>query len=470
MKFVNQSQNTVFLDDINRYVPYLEDLSSQDISTDEVLRSRGFQQMVLMGQFKIVECGNERIEKNLMRMQNSMSKLRNIQSETNKEDREDMATEKPDTPEVVIKGHFLEGGGYAKVNRNLALALHNRGITVRTDILGGQGDTLNDEEAQLLRSLSGKASKHAIHIDSVVPSISNVSSGKYSILYTTIESYSVPDQFVETLSLYNEVWVTSDFCKEILQKYVPNKKIWVLPDSIDTDLYKEQGDRYEFQPPLDGFTFLSVFGWSYRKGFDLLLKAFLEEFSGNEAVNLLLFSKFQYRSSRSDFIKDTVQHYINQYGGEKPPRVVRCSKNVQESEMPSIYRSADAFVLFSRGEGFGLPYCESSLCGLPVAATDCSGQTMFLKDDNSYLIKPDRIDKIRPGLMHVHYWDNQSFPQLESKQCVKDARAVLREIYENYPKAKKRNTKLSSYIKSNYSIDKITSMAQKRIEQIWREL
>ena len=107
-------------------------------------------------------------------------------------------------------------------------------------------------------------------------------------------------------------------------------------------------------------------------------------------MSLLLVCKSQ---KGSDYIKKEVKKYLDEFGGDNPPHVVRCSKSIPEKEMPSLYRACDAFVLFSRGEGLGLPYCEASLCGLPVIGTNCSGHSMFLNHDNSRLIDPDHYEK-----------------------------------------------------------------------------
>ena len=39
--------------------------------------------------------------------------------------------------------------------------------------------------------------------------------------------------------------------------------------------FKKYGDKYDFGSNLNSFIFVSVFGWSYRKGYDVLLKSYL---------------------------------------------------------------------------------------------------------------------------------------------------------------------------------------------------
>jgi glycosyltransferase involved in cell wall biosynthesis len=56
------------------------------------------------------------------------------------------------------------------------------------------------------------------------------------------------------------------------------------------------------------------------------------------------------------------------------------------------FSAADAFVLPTRGEGWGLPIAEAMAMGVPVLVTNHSGPTAFATDDNAYLISvlPER--------------------------------------------------------------------------------
>ena len=49
-------------------------------------------------------------------------------------------------------------------------------------------------------------------------------------------------------------------------------------------------------------------------------------------------------------------------------------------------QAADAFVLPSRGEGWGRPHVEAMAMGLPLLATNWSGPTAYLDDSVGYPI------------------------------------------------------------------------------------
>ena len=55
-----------------------------------------------------------------------------------------------------------------------------------------------------------------------------------------------------------------------------------------------------------------------------------------------------------------------------------------------MYAQSDAFVMPTRGEGWGLPICEAMAMGLPVVATNFSGPTAYLTRANSHPLRVER--------------------------------------------------------------------------------
>ncbi|HUS49493.1 MAG TPA: hypothetical protein VMZ91_04975, partial [Candidatus Paceibacterota bacterium] len=102
--------------------------------------------------------------------------------------------------EVKIKGHFYENGGYSKVNRNLALGLRELGVDVKIEPTNKVKNNF-DKELDLLNK---RASRDAICIDSIVPTLGLESFGKYRILYTTIETNTLDISFINFTNNYNE--------------------------------------------------------------------------------------------------------------------------------------------------------------------------------------------------------------------------------------------------------------------------
>jgi glycosyltransferase involved in cell wall biosynthesis len=463
IRFVNQSKNTVYLGDIDKPIPFCEN-DIQELDEFDARKSLCFQKMIETGEFKVIPSDMPNLfERTLIRRFNNYAK--NKQSE---EIIEELPLQFSKQMQVCIKGHFYNMGGYAKVNRNLVFGLKELGVDAIVDPISEARIEMKDSGIKFISKLKRKPNRNAIRIDSMIPTMGSTSMGSYKIIYTTVESTTVPKQFLEVLNSYNEIWATSDFCKEVLERET-GRKVFVLPDSIDAEHYTPEGETYEFQPALRGFVFLFVGSWNYRKGYDALLRAFLGEFNGDEDVTLLLVGKHFYNPNRNKDIKTEVAQFIQKYGGKNPPHIARYSAMIPESIMPHLYRACHAYVILTRGEGFNVPVCEASLCGLPVITTDHSGHTMFLDNENSTLVPIDRLRKIEPGMMNVHYWDGQYFADLTSKSFIKSAGRAMRDVYENYDVAKDKNKVLQDLLHREYSIPAVAAKAKNKIEDIWRK-
>eukprot|EP00438_Fugacium_kawagutii_P018093 Skav224622 [mRNA] locus=scaffold2059:94942:99298:- [translate_table: standard] len=100
------------------------------------------------------------------------------------------------------------------------------------------------------------------------------------------------------------------------------------------------------------------------------------EFSA--ADNVLLIIKTQSFHSGDDFHRKVLQEiHKAQAGGDakNPADYKLLSNDLALKDLPRLYRAADAFVLPSRGEGWGRPHVEAMSMALPVIATNWSGST-----------------------------------------------------------------------------------------------
>ena len=132
-----------------------------------------------------------------------------------------------------------------------------------------------------------------------------------------------------------------------------------------------------FSPKPQGFTFLAVFRCSYRKGPDVLIKAFREAFSSQDNVSLIIFSRHYWGNIQNDKI-DTVkacEDYLSkwiEHDNDAPP-IYWSSDHLSDEQMPGLYAHADCFVSTSRGEGF---------CTLPSAIIRTPNGVSEIKDIN----------------------------------------------------------------------------------------
>ena len=89
-----------------------------------------------------------------------------------------------------------------------------------------------------------------------------------------------------------------------------------------------------------------------------------------------------------------VKERVRQYAAQVMPgkdlsrlaAIELVTEEVSREKMRSLYASSDAFVLASRGEGWGLPVMEAMAMEKPALVTNYSGPTEMMTDENSYPI------------------------------------------------------------------------------------
>jgi glycosyltransferase involved in cell wall biosynthesis len=104
--------------------------------------------------------------------------------------------------------------------------------------------------------------------------------------------------------------------------------------------------------------------------------------------------------------------YIVAGRGDDQPRLERLARDlgvrdlvtfagfVPDSELVAHYRLADAFVMPSTGEGFGIVFLEAMACGCPVVAGNRDGSVDALADGElGRLVDPDRPQELADAIV-----------------------------------------------------------------------
>lgn len=73
---------------------------------------------------------------------------------------------------------------------------------------------------------------------------------------------------------------------------------------------------------------------------------------------------------------------------------------IPETEKADYFRLADAYVMPSRGEGFGIVFLEAMACGVPVVASKIDGSREAVSDGRlGILVDPTNHEEIKSGIL-----------------------------------------------------------------------
>lgn len=263
---------------------------------------------------------------------------------------------------------------------------------------------------------------------------------------TMFETDGLPADWVQRCNSMDEIWVPTEFHKESFAAAgVDPGKLIAIGEPVDTVFF----DPALYEPlPLQGdeparpFRFLSVFKWEARKGWEVLLEAFLAEFATGEAVQLLIKTRPFYSSSNFEKLVDD---FAARRGLPPPgarPVISLLTSELTLQQLPRLYRAADAFVLPSRGEGWGRPHVEAMSMGLPVIATNWSGPTAFLSSSTGYPLDYKLVDVAAEMNLAGHRWAEPSLTHL---------RQLMRHVFVHREEARARGAAARACMQADFS-------------------
>jgi glycosyltransferase involved in cell wall biosynthesis len=141
------------------------------------------------------------------------------------------------------------------------------------------------------------------------------------------------------------------------------------------------------------------------------------------------------------------------------PIVVMLNPEFNEAQMGSLYRSADCFVLPTRGEGWGMPVLEAMACGLPVISTAWSGPADFLHAGVGYPLEVKAMVKAvaKCPWYEGFEWAEPDFDHL---------RFLLREVVDRPEQARARGLAAAGEVADKYTIEHAAARVRQRLGEL----
>lgn len=353
----------------------------------------------------------------------------------------------PPSLAIAWEGPQFSHHSFATVNREICLELLGAGheLTLKTSLADEFDSRLDPRFEKLLLCFTATLSRPA---DVTVrhswpPDFTPPGEGHW-VMITPWEFGSLPKQWVQGMvGVVDEVWVYSS---QLWTTYVgsgfPPDRVHVVPLGVDPQRFFPEARPAtipELQPYHDRFKFLFVGGTIWRKGIDVLLKAYREAFTADDAVCLVI----------KDLGKQTV------YSGQTRERevldfrgapLVYLSEDWPPDQIPGLYTACDALVHPYRAEGFGLPMAEAMACGLPTIVTGRGAGLDFCHPDIAFLIPATEMH----WPPHVRPWDTID-ATLTAEPDVHALARIMRDVYQNPAAAREIGCRASHEIRTRWT-------------------
>lgn len=192
---------------------------------------------------------------------------------------------------------------------------------------------------------------------------------------------------IHHLNNVDELIVTCQWAKKILEQNGINKTIHTVPLGVNTKIFD-----YSMKSSLktdDKFIFMNIGKWEVRKGHDLLIDLFNETFNESDNVELWVAAS----SSELAFTQQEMDKWHNLYQNCKLKNKIKIFPRLNtQTEIAQLMSYADCGVFPSHAEGWNLELLEMMAMNKPVITTNYSAHTEFCTKDNSFLVDIDELE------------------------------------------------------------------------------
>ena len=327
---------------------------------------------------------------------------------------------------------------YGQISRKFAIALSDAGIITNVSDATQPNDITTEiatEEKDKLAFLGQQAlpPKYVtIHINSPERIAFFDTNAVSNIAWTASEADVLPLVHGIILSHpgINEVWVPSQHHKMMFEKYPDiGKKLSVVRWGVDSKLnyaltgFLDKAKKSNGDPKNFYFGFVSSF--KKTTGFDIVLKAFYEEFANEPNVKLVL--KTYMGAIPKDNEKDSVKNTMAHFKGQSKAEVIYISGALTEPAVDGIISGLDCLVAPYRSKAWGTTILKAMAAGVPTIVNQHAGNRSFCTRENSIqLASRVNICTDLEWLMQNPLFQGSSWAHVN----VDDLKRTMRDVYE----------------------------------------
>jgi glycosyltransferase involved in cell wall biosynthesis len=266
----------------------------------------------------------------------------------------------------------------------------------------------------------------------------------------------LPQAWIEPLRDHvDEIWVPSNYVRHVYERSgIPAEKIQVIAWGIDTEVFTPHAPP-RILPTNKSFRFLYVGGTIHRKGYDRVLEAYLQEFSPDEDVCLVVKDLGTNTFYRDSNLRDET---IRARGNPSLPEIVYFDGSWTPGQLASLYTACNCLVMPYRGEGFGLPILEAMASGIPPIVPRGGASDDFVSEESGYLLESREVET-------KHEWPLVG-PALELEMSIAGVRRAMRTAFENARETSEKGNRAARIAAQQFTWGKTRELMAGRIAKL----
>ncbi|MDP3997413.1 MAG: glycosyltransferase family 4 protein [bacterium] len=180
---------------------------------------------------------------------------------------------------------------------------------------------------------------------------------------------------VWTLQRADRVIVYDNYTKKLVSRHILEDKITIIPPGKDKTKFSSKQVRTLTR--LDQIHLLSIGYLSYRKGFDITIKAFQTVLNEYPNSHLKIVGEGQERA--------WLEKYIHNLGLSNN---ISIAGFIENRHIHHEYNQADLFIHMARAESYAQIYIEALASGLPIISSDNLAARQILQNKDIGIIVP----------------------------------------------------------------------------------
>lgn len=322
-------------------------------------------------------------------------------------------------------------GSFTVIEHLYALAFQKLGYEVKT--------VIQPNNAYESERLSTELRGHVVFHNTIGPNFSSIQ-GCVNVALPVHEWSKYPKKWAESLSLFDQIWVTTEHVETLLKDADTTAPILKLPPPLDLESIPQKQSWNSSEV----FRFYFCGESHFRKGLHLLIPAFIEAFPKPRRATLTIKTgkACAWESPRED--------------------IILIKENWTREQCLNTYQHYDCYISTSLGEGFGLPVAEAILAGLPIATNYWGGHKSLLKPGAFFEIS--HIEILQPYASKPEYF-------VPGQRCcfseVSSISGTLREIAESDASQRRLMTEgAKKHLLSTYGSDKCLAPIKDSLESL----